>query len=166
MNLMSSDLAIGLCLAALVSAGAVRVGALTVGAALASTALGTIVFEAGGVGWSVPLLTFLATSSLLSGGARSTRADAELGRHLPRRTARQVLANGSVPALWAACQLFFPGNIWAVLFASAVATAAADTWASEIGRRSDILPRDLITGRRVPAGTSGGITLAGVTASL
>jgi uncharacterized protein (TIGR00297 family) len=151
---MALDLAIGLCLAALISAGAVISGALTIRAALASTTLGTIVFAAGGVGWSIPLLTFFVTSSLLSRGAGSRRSDTQLERDVTRRTARQVLANGSLPALWA------------ILFGSAIATAAADTWATEIGRRSHVPPRDILTGRRVRVGTSGGITPRGVAASL
>jgi uncharacterized protein (TIGR00297 family) len=163
---MALDLAIGLCLAALISAGAVISGALTIRAALASTTLGTIVFAAGGVGWSIPLLTFFVTSSLLSRGAGSRRSDTQLERDVTRRTARQVLANGSLPALWAACQLVFPGKNWAILFGSAIATAAADTWATEIGRRSHVPPRDILTGRRVRVGTSGGITPRGVAASL
>ncbi len=163
---MPLDLTIGLCLAALVSAGAMMFGALTTRAALASTTLGTIVFAAGGVGWSVPLLTFFVTSSLLSRGAGSSRANTQLEHHASRRNARQVLANGSLPAFWATCQLVLSGHIWVVLFASAVATAAADTWATEIGRRSHAPPRDLLTGRRVSVGTSGGVTLLGVAASL
>lgn len=165
MGLMSSNVAIGLCLAVLVSTGAAAAGALTVRAALASSALGTIVFAAGGITWSVPLLTFFVTSSVLS---RRTR-DASLeptADGTTRRTARQVVANGSIPGLWAACHFILPGNAWSILFASALATAAADTWATEVGRHSSSSPRDALTLRRVPAGTSGGITVPGLAASV
>jgi uncharacterized protein (TIGR00297 family) len=165
MGFMPSNLAFGVCLAALISTGAFAVGALTVRAAVASTALGAIVFVAGGVAWSVPLLTFFVSSSLLSRRELGTtpKAITETSR---RRTARQVLANGFMPGLWAACHGLFPGYTWTVLFASALATATADTWATEIGRRSSGSPRDALTGRRVAAGTSGGITVSGLAASL
>lgn len=163
---MSLDLTIGFCLAAMVSTGAVTFGALTKRAALASTALGTVVFAAGSIGWSIPLLTFFATSSLLSRETGIGRAKPSLKDRTTRRTARQVVANGSLPALWALGQLVSPRHIWVILFASAIATAAGDTWATEIGKGSLAPPRDLLTGRRVSTGTSGGVTLLGFAASL
>jgi uncharacterized protein (TIGR00297 family) len=165
MSLMPASVVIGLCLAAVISTGATAAGALTIRGAFASTVVGTLVFAAGGVAWSIPLLTFFVSSSLLTSRRRGnirgpTTADTA------RRTARQVLANGFMPGLWAGCQYAFPTDAWAILFASALATAAADTWATEIGRRSSSSPRDLVTGRRVSHGSSGGITLRGLVASL
>jgi uncharacterized protein (TIGR00297 family) len=165
---MVSFVPLSLLLAALVSLAAVKTGALTRRAAVASTAVGSLVFEAGGIRWSLPLLLFFATSSLLSHvpAAQSSIPDRIAGPDSARRTARQVLANGSAPALWSVCQLLGPSGLWAALFSAAVATAAADTWATEVGRRSGAIPRDMLTGRRVPLGTSGGVTVPGLTASL
>lgn len=47
----------------------------------------------------------------------------------------------------------------------ALAAAAADTWASEIGVRSPTPPRALMTGEVVPPGASGGVTSLGWLAS-
>jgi uncharacterized protein (TIGR00297 family) len=165
---MAPFVPLGLVLAALVSIAAAEAGALTRRAAIASTAIGSLVFEAGGLGWSIPLLLFFATSSLLSArpSSQSTVSGVGADPEPARRTARQVLANGSLAALWSACQVLHPSDLWAALFSAAVATAAADTWATEVGRRSGVTPRDVLTGRRVPSGTSGGVTAPGLTASL
>ncbi len=47
-----------------------------------------------------------------------------------------------------------------------IAPSAADTWATEIGLLWGGVPRSVITGRAVEPGSSGGVTLAGVGASV
>jgi uncharacterized protein (TIGR00297 family) len=86
------------------------------------------------------LLAFFVSSSLLSKPAT--------------RNERQVLANGGVAALAALA------GSWTA-FAGSLAAATADTWATEIGRRSRTPPRLFSNGMPVPAGTDGGITLLG-----
>lgn len=78
----------------------------------------------------------------------------------------QVLANGGVPAIFSL--LFAITGSEAALFAFAVslASANADTWASEIGVCSKRDPILLFSGRRVPKGTSGAISLLGTVAGL
>ena len=77
-----------------------------------------------------------------------------------RRDAWQVLANGSIAAAAALVGLREPGlGLW--LLSVSLAAAAADTWATAVGTWSGRTPRDLWTGRRVPPGTSGGVTLPG-----
>lgn len=100
-----------------------------------------------GLGWTglVPLFSFLLTGSLLTRLATGRSA---------ARGARQVLANGGVAA--AAALL----GSWPAA-AGALAAAAADTWATEIGSFSPTLPRRITTGAEVPAGRSGGITPLG-----
>jgi uncharacterized membrane protein len=75
------------------------------------------------------------------------------GRHAARTT-RQVLANGGVAA--AAALL----SLWPAV-AGALAAAAADTWAPEIGSFSHTLPRSITTSAQVPRGCSGGMTAIG-----
>jgi uncharacterized protein (TIGR00297 family) len=114
---------------------------LTRGGAAAALAVGAATLW--GVGWRGLglLLAFFVSGSLLTRGGG-------------RRNARQVAANGGVAA--AAALL----GVWPA-FAGALAAAAADTWATEIGARSPTLPRLITSGAPVPRGASGGITPLG-----
>lgn len=119
---------------------------LTPAGVAAATAVGAA--TALGAGWrGLALLAvfFVSSSALTRGGGR--------------RTATQVFANGGVAAVAA---LLSPlGRAWLPAFAGALAAAAADTWATEIGSRSSATPRLVTTARPVPPGTSGGVTWLG-----
>src|SRR5207302_8417141 len=75
-------------------------------------------------------------------------------RRGPSRNAGQVLANGGVALLAALL------GSWAGA-AGAIAAAAADTWATEIGAYSPFPPRLIPSGGRGTRGTPGGITALG-----
>ena len=100
-----------------------------------------------GLGW--PGLAVLA-AFLLSGSLLTQLAE----RRAPRRNARQVVANGGVAAVAALL------GSWSAA-AGAIAAAAADTWATEIGAFSPLPPRLVTSWRRVTRGSSGGITALG-----
>lgn len=80
------------------------------------------------------------------------------------RDARQVLANGGVYALAALGYLIFPSPVWYAVGAGALAASAADTWATEIGTLAGGEPVSILSAKRVPPGTSGGITPIGTLA--
>ena len=56
-------------------------------------------------------------------------------------------------------------NILQAGYVGALATATADTWATELGVFSPQQPRLITTGKPVPVGTSGGVTSLGTGAS-
>jgi uncharacterized protein (TIGR00297 family) len=78
----------------------------------------------------------------------------------------QVLANGALFAGAALAMLIHPHVQWIALGAGSLAASAADTWATEIGTLSRHHPRSILSGRRVPAGTSGGVSLIGTLAMI
>ena len=59
-----------------------------------------------------------------------------------------------------------PSPLWGLAGAGALAAATADTWATELGTRFGGTPRHLLTLRNVPAGTSGGVSVTGLVASV
>lgn len=150
-------------LAAMVVCIAWRLQALTPSGAVAAFLLGTIVVGTGGWWPGIILVVFFASSSLLSslGGAATIE-------HLraSRRDWVQVLANGW--GLLVGCVLFAltSWQPWLLFGLGAIAAATADTWSSEIGRRSTSPPRRITTGKRVPRGTSGAVSALGSIASL
>ncbi|MBV9543212.1 MAG: DUF92 domain-containing protein, partial [Chloroflexi bacterium] len=144
--------------ASVISLVAYRRRTLTVDGAVAAAGVGAIVFARMGLRGAGALLAFFISSSALSRLSRPEPGGFKQAKGA-RRDASQVLANGGVATVCA-----FMG--WRSAFVGALATAAADTWATEIGMRFGGTPRLVTTLRRVEAGTSGGMTLAGLLASL
>lgn len=132
---------------------------LTRNGAIAAVVVGILVFGFSGWRGGLLLFVFFATSSIL------TRWHAQRKRHPEHRGGRsagQVIANGLVAAILAVWSAFVPSPEVITAFAGAIAAATADTWATEVGLLSPAAPRLITTWRRVPAGTSGGVTLLGI----
>ena len=85
------------------------------------------------------------------------------------RDARQVLANGGPPVLFCTLAGLLSGS-WglaaAAAFVGSLATAAADTVSSEVGKSLGGPVRRLPDLSRAPVGTPGGISIAGSVAGL
>ena len=150
---------IGFCIAGLIALLACRLRLLTAGGASAAVVVGTSVFGAGGVWSSLPMVGFFFTSSLLP---------RVLGRPhaTEQRTAAQVLANGLAPTLccWGAALLPAYAEAFWLGYLASVATATADTWATEFGVRFGNPVWHITTRRRIPAGESGGVSWQGTLA--
>ena len=121
--------------------------------------LGFIIFYAGGLSAFVIFLFFFLSSSFITKAARRERAGG-------RRGFVQVIANGLPASLSMIAWYHTLSPVFLIGFASAVAEAASDTWAGEIGQLSRRDPVSIITFTRVPKGISGGVTVLGLSASL
>ena len=125
----------------------------------------------GGWSWGLSLIYFFVSSSLLSSFRAREKAIVASDKFSKgsRRDISQVAANGGLATLFALCSGFSrsPGTrrIAKMGFVGALATATADTWATELGTLSAASPRLITNGRPVAPGTSGGVTLLGLAAS-
>jgi uncharacterized protein (TIGR00297 family) len=165
MDRLRARATIGLAGAAAISLAARRVHALSPSGALAATAVGATVVMGSGIRGGAMLVAFFVSSTLLGQLPAAAQLDQPRGRE---RDAVQVMANGGVAAILALMSSFTQGRSRSLLiagFGGAVATATADTWATEIGSRSRARPRSIQTMQPTAAGASGGVTLAGVAAS-
>lgn len=155
-------LLLGAALAALVSAAAARARILSAPGALAAAVIGTVAVAAGW-SWGIILMVFFALTSALS--AYGAEQKHELTRGVlakgSRRDAVQVLSNGGVFAAAGIGWLVTGSPMWLAAGAGAIAAAAADSWATEIGVALGGEPRSIISGKPLSRGTSGGVTLAG-----
>jgi uncharacterized protein (TIGR00297 family) len=113
-------------------------------------------------GWRTalwPLLAMLVLTLAATRCGRSRKQELGLAESRSGRSASQVAANLGIAAL--ACIPAVPTAVAIAGIAAALAEATADTLSSELGQVFGGQPRLLTTFRPVPAGTDGGITLAG-----
>lgn len=136
--------------------------ALTVDGAVAAAGLGCVVWARGGWSAAITLMSFFVSSSALSKIGEAYKQAASLVQEKgARRDAWQVAANGGLAGL----ALVVGGDSGRAAYVGALAAAAADTWATEIGLLARGTPRLITTGAVVAPGTSGGVTAAGLGAS-
>ena len=169
---MIERIAAGVVVAGIVAVVAMRAGSLSRSGAIAATITGTIAITAGW-GWGALLIGYFVSSSALTrlGAAAKEARTGAIVEKGGARDAWQVLANGGVFALAALASIVTRGEgrpaAWAaVAGAGALSAAAADTWSTEIGTLLGGEPRLVTSWRRVPAGSSGGVTAWGTAGAL
>jgi uncharacterized protein (TIGR00297 family) len=140
---------------------------LSVSGAIAALIVGTILYAMGSLPWFGSMIFFFVSSSLVTKWKHATKAPAEAGYEKSgRRDAGQVVANGGLSVLLCIAHVVTNEPWWVFLFAGVIATVTADTWATEIGGLSRQKPISILTGKGVEPGTSGGISLPGLLASV
>ncbi len=134
-------------------------------------ATGTLTFGLGGLSWGLALIFFFVSSSLLSHFREREKASAAADKFSKgsQRDLAQVMANGGMATAMALgyglSKQPATRRVIEAGYIGALATANADTWATELGVLSKQAPRLITTGKIVAAGTSGGISPLGTTAT-
>ena len=158
---------VGAALSVVVGLVARRMRALTWSGAATATVIGTIAVTAGWA-WGALLISLFISVAVLSrlGEKEKSRRLGGMLQKGEERDAAQVIANGAVFTIAATASLVSPGTYWYAIAAGALAFSAADTWGTEIGTLTRHEPRSITSGRKVPVGTSGGISVPGTLAAV
>ena len=146
-------------LSALFSLAGWKARSLTLPGALAAFAVGLAVLA--GTGWAggAALALFFLSSSTVSRLTES-RQSQRLDPKGNRRDPWQVAANGAAAAIGGLVGLLSrEAGLWIVT--ASLGAAASDTWATSLGALSRRDPVDIVRWRRVPMGTSGGVSSTG-----
>ena len=150
---------------------------------IAASSLGVLFFVVQPFFWLV-LIVFFFSSTILSKVKVKEKSNVvmDFEKGSATRDAMQVIANGFIPFLFVCGYAIFevlpnllkstdiiynPSNIFFIGVFTAFAVHNSDTWATEIGILSKRNPR-LVTNlaKKVAPGTSGGVTIDGLLASL
>ena len=167
-----SRLLLGLLFSTAISLLAYRRRSLSRGGIAGAIVTGTTTFGLGGWSWGLSLIFFFVSSSIFTHVRARDKAKTAADKFSKgaRRDLAQVGANGGVATLLALAYGFAPSrflrDVCLAGYTGALATATADTWATEIGVLSARQPRLITTGEPVAPGTSGGITPLGTGAAI
>ncbi|MEO7998817.1 MAG: DUF92 domain-containing protein [Gemmatimonadaceae bacterium] len=153
-----------------------RLRSLSLSGAIAAGVIGCAALSASwGMGCYLIAWFALATALSRIGKRRKELRVSGIVEKSSQRDAWQVLANGGVFFVCALLVALFtrsgfegrgPAILFSIAGAGSLAAAGADTWATEIGTLVGGAPWSLRSFSRVPAGTSGAITLAGTLAMI
>lgn len=164
-------LVLGLLFSSCIGLLAYRRHSLSRSGIIGATITGTTTVGMGGWTWGLSLIFFFVSSSLFSHFRSQDKAltAADKFSKGSQRDLAQVAANGGVATLLAlGYGISSSPTLRATLesgYVGALATATADTWATELGVLSTQPPRLITTGAITTPGTSGGITLPGTAAA-
>ena len=129
--------------------------ALDLWGSLSMVIMGVIIIFSAGVNWLFLILLFLTLSLLATKYKKSYKK--ELGIYESKRTAKNVISNGIIAFMMAAFGGYYLPFVGG--FIGSIATATADTMASEIGILQR--PRLITTMKKVAPGTDGAVSTLG-----
>ena len=166
-TVLSNQLLLGFILSLLISITSNRLKLLTKSGSLAVFILAFLIFGFGGWKWTIPVLSFFIASSLLTKIREKTNPSVNVYfEKSGTRDFYQVAANGGIGGVLVVLNYFLPDKIWFYTYSGIIASACADTWATEIGTLTKIDTYSIINFKKVEPGTSGGISAAGLSGAL
>ena len=124
---------------------------------LSSTLMAGLILGFGGLKYILPIAIFFVLSSLISKIGPKNLRKSKSGRNVG-----QVFANGGVGLILCVFNHFYQTELIYYMFLASIAAANSDTWATEFGKLSKTRPKDIISGRSLLRGESGGITFIGL----
>lgn len=167
---LGRHLLLGVGLNAAIALVAWRARSVDAGGALAAVAIGTLITLGLGPAGLALMVAFFVLGSLATHLGYARKAARGIAQEKGgARGVRHALANGSIPAFLALMAGLLGGELRGLLalaYAAAVATAAADTCSSEVGKAYGRRTFLITTLRPVPPGTEGAVSVEGTLAGL
>lgn len=134
---------------------------LTMGGAVATFLLGSLLLISPQPKWIFPALFFFVVGSLISFLPKKNREESNGGR-----TAYQVFYNGGISTVLI-CGYFLTAEMMFLIGGlSALSASMSDTTSSEFGSRYAIKTYNILNGKKVNPGLSGGISVLGLVAGI
>ncbi|HEY2932849.1 MAG TPA: DUF92 domain-containing protein [Acidobacteriota bacterium] len=138
-------------------------GLVTLSGVIAGFICGSVIFWGGGWKGFLLLFAFFAIGTASTRVKQAWKEERKIAQeNKGRRSARHALANCVAAALVSAGLPFSPNAIiWKAALLGAFATATFDTVSTELGQVFGKAPVLIRTGRRVPPGTEGAVSVEG-----
>ncbi len=153
--------------AAVISFFSFKLKYLTYQGALYQFVLAFLILGFGGWKWTVPILVFFITSSLLSKIKSENKNQAEtFFEKSDTRDSFQVLANGGLGGLLVLFNAIFPSELFYMIYVSSLAVVCSDTWGTEIGTLFKNKTFNIIDLKETEQGISGGVSIPGSAGAL
>ena len=156
------DFLVGLAFSLFIALVAYKKSSLSKSGCVAATVLGTGLYYFGGLWFSVIMVAFFVSSSILTKFKNYNKKSLDkLNEKGGNRDYMQVFANGGVGLVLAFIYYFYPNPVVLLAYAVSFAEANADTWASEIGVLSKRKTISILNFKPIEKGRSGGISILG-----
>jgi len=165
-NLLT-NVGVGIILSTIISLISLKFKLLTISGTITTFILALLIYTFGTWQWTLPIVTFFVLSSLLSKFRKKRNKEVEVYfEKSEQRDYLQVLANGGAACLLVIFYYFFEYELLYLFYVSIVASACADTWATEAGTLMKTRTIDILTLKKINQGVSGGVSLPGTMASI
>ncbi|GGH04377.1 DUF92 domain-containing protein [Mucilaginibacter phyllosphaerae] len=140
-----------------------KTGKLTAGGALTGWLISLCIYLGTGYAGVAMLAMFFLLSVMATSHKKHQKRNLAGDTHPEKRNARQVLANGGLPAILGLLAFVLPGNalLASIFMAAALASATADTLSSEMGMVYGKRFYDIINFKPGHRGSDGVISLEG-----
>lgn len=139
---------------------------VSVSGAVAGAAICFLLYAGGGPGAFAVLVSVFALTWISTRFGYRRKQKLGTAQSREGRTASQVLANLAASAVCASFSAVTGKTVFLLATVAALAEAAADTVSSELGQASSEKARLITSWEEVPAGTDGGVSMAGTGAGI
>lgn len=156
------DFIIGLACSFLIAFAAFKKSSLNKSGFIAATVLGTGIYYFGGLWFSIIMVSFFVSSSVLTKFKSSNKEALDnMNEKGGSRDYIQVFANGGIGLIFAFLHFVYNSPIFLLAYAVSFGVSTSDTWASEVGVLSKNKPISILNFKPIEKGMSGGISILG-----